>query len=622
MRLASFWNSQPHRLVVLSGAGMFWKRLFVLLNLALLVAASAALPDDLPLLVILDETGQSREGVPVLRLHSSADRIRDALLRGFSGRWLRLFRLEQNYLHKKGGPAPEPGYLLLSSQEGGFPRFGFYLGGEDKRHAAYVDLHRNSDAIGRLGAMDQIFPHELAHVMVQQLAGKPPTGGANQIHAIGVRTDPVIAFQEGFAESIQIMALDDPETNAASRAAAADPRASDAAMARLQAYQRELTARWAPATRSRMTFVLWFSGTEQSLRYHAVKANGFARAPQLPEHMLAHGDPYAAYLLENILPGSPADPPRSAARMLSTEGVVSALFYRLANSERLQKSYRDDLFYAQFEVRHDQVAPMENFYLKLFHALHAHKSQDTVQVIAAYKTEFPDEAETVDAVVREVLLGQPLPSAAPLWLANRDFSTGTSLFDQFRRAPRPHTFDLNAASVVDLLSVQGVDLRTANAIVAHAPYAGLDDLRRVPGISTSLIERFQHMAAEMSSRKTSQEDVESHFPLREILLSYLWRALFFVAASGVAGAMLYSLIRRVRWYRAALNAIAASLICLLLGWVVTGPLLAASVVLLLFGLPAALWRFWRQRSWQAALRVFLAWLAAVLPSATVQQPLF
>ncbi len=599
-----------------------WKRLFVLPYLVLLVAASAALPDDLPLLVILDETGQSREGVPVLRLHPAASATRDALLHGFSLRWLRLFHLEQIYLHKKGDPAPEPVYLLLSSQEGGFPRFGFYLGDADKRHAAYVDLHRNSDVIGRLGAMDQIFPHELAHVMVQQLAGKPPTGGANQIHAIGVRTDPVIAFQEGFAESIQVMALDDPETNAASRAAAADTRARDAALAHLRAYQRELTARWAPTARQRMTFVLWFSSTEQSLRYHAVKANAFARAPQLPEHILATGDPYAAYLLENILPGSPADPPRSAARMLSTEGVVSALFYRLAMSEPLQKSYRDDSFYAQFEVRGDQVAPVENFYLKLFHVLHAHKPQDTQQVIAAYKTEFPDEAETVDAVVREVMLGQPLPSAPPLWLANRDFSTGTSLFDQFRRAPRTHTFDLNAASVVDLLGVAGMDLPAANAIVAHAPYAALDDLRRVPEIYPALIERFRQMSAEMNSIRTSQEDVETRFPLREILLSYVWRAVFFVVVTSLAGAVLFRSVRSVRWYRAAMNALAASLICLLLGWIVTGPWLASSVVLLLFGLPAALWQFWRHRSWQAALRVFLAWLAAVLPSAIVQQPLF
>jgi hypothetical protein len=588
----------------------------------LLLAATAALPADPPLLVLLGETGQSRDGIPVLRLHPDGDRIRDALLRGFSARWLRLYHLEQMYLHKKGGPAPEPAYLLLSSQEGGFPRFGFYLGAEDKRHAAYVDLHRNSDVSGYLGAMDQIFPHELAHVMVQQLAGAPPPGGSNQIHAIGVRTDPVIAFQEGFAESIQIMALDDPETNAASRAAAVDPRAREAALARLRAYQRELTARWAPAPRLRMSFVLWFSATEQSLRYHAVKANAFARAPQLPARLLVPGDPYAAYLLENILPGGAADPPRSAARMFSTEGVVSAFFYRWATSKLLQQKYRDATFYAQFDALRDQVAPLENLYLKLFHVLHARKPQNTIQLIAAYKAEFPDESEAVDAVVREVLLGQPLPSVPPLWLANRDFSTGTSLFDQFRRVPRPHTFDLNTASVVDLLTVPGVDLSKANAIVAGAPYAMLDDLRRVPGFSPALAERFRRMAAEMDSMRASQEDVEARFPLREILLSYVWRAVFFLLATALAGAILFRFIRQVRWYRAALNGLAASLMCLLPGWIAAGPFLAAAAVLLLFGLPAALWQLWRQRSAQQAIRVLLAWLAAVLPAVLVQTPLF
>jgi hypothetical protein len=592
------------------------------LLLVFLLAATAAMPADSPLLVILEETGQSRGGVPVLRLHPKGDAIRDSLLRGFSGRWLHLYHLEQVYLWKKGGPAPEPAYLLLSSQEGGFPRFGFYLGAEDKRGAAFVDLHRSSGVSGYLGAMDQIFPHELAHIMVQQLAGAPPSGGSNQVHAIGVCTDPVMAYQEGFAESIQVMALDDPETIADSRAAAADPRAREVALARFRDYQRELSARWAPASRQRITFVLWFSGAEQSLRYHAVKANAFARAPQLPARLLVPGDPYAAYLLDNILPGSATDPPRSAARMLSTEGVISALFYRWATSEKLQQKFRDAAFYEQFGARREQIAPLENFYLKLFHVLHARKPQDTAPLIAAYKSEFPDEAEAVDTVVREVMLGQPMPSAAPLWLANRDFSTGSSLFDQLRRAPRPHTFDLNAASVVDLLTVPGVDLATANAIVAGAPYATLADLRRVPGFSPALAERFRRMAEEMNSVKTSQEDLESHLPLRAILLSYVWRALFVLLGTALLGAIFYRLLCRVRWYRAALNALAASFLCLLLGWTAASPLAAGTIVLLVFGLPAALWELWRQRSTQQAILVFLAWMAALLPAVLVQTPLF
>ncbi|MCL5288187.1 MAG: hypothetical protein M1453_09375 [Acidobacteria bacterium] len=75
-------------------------------TLALLLAARVVLPSDTPLLVVIDETGQSRDGVPVLRLHAAGGGTRDALLRGFSARWLRLFRLEQIYLHKKCGRAP------------------------------------------------------------------------------------------------------------------------------------------------------------------------------------------------------------------------------------------------------------------------------------------------------------------------------------------------------------------------------------------------------------------------------------------------------------------------------------------------------------------------------------
>jgi hypothetical protein len=57
----------------------------------------------------------------------------------------------------------------------------------------------------------------------------------------------------------------------------------------------------------------------------------------------------------------------------------------------------------------------------------------------------------------------PQPAPPPLLVVLTD--TGrerdglpvyTTLFDQFRALPRRHTFDLNAASLVDLLTVEGV----------------------------------------------------------------------------------------------------------------------------------------------------------------------
>jgi hypothetical protein len=80
-----------------------------------------------PLLVVLTDTGKIRDGYPVLRHHPDDARIASVLSRGFSGKILRLYRLEQTYLERAARIRPEPAYLLFSNHQGGFPRFGFYL---------------------------------------------------------------------------------------------------------------------------------------------------------------------------------------------------------------------------------------------------------------------------------------------------------------------------------------------------------------------------------------------------------------------------------------------------------------------------------------------------------------
>ena len=142
------------------------------------------------------------------------------------------------------GRAPEPAYLLLSDRQGGFPQFGFYLDGVKKADAGWVDLHRRSTLAGRFGAMDQIFPHELLHVIVRQLAGEPRESGGNQMHAIGVRTDPVNAFSEGFAEHVQVMSVDDPDAVPETAALREDGDALARAEREFAGYGRELAARF------------------------------------------------------------------------------------------------------------------------------------------------------------------------------------------------------------------------------------------------------------------------------------------------------------------------------------------------------------------------------------------
>lgn len=593
-----------------------------------------------PLLGVLRDTGTTRDGVPVYAAHPDAARYVAGLTRGMSGRLLRLYALEQHYLQVKKGIEPEPAYLLVSNNQGGFPRFGFYLGASDKRTAGYVDLEANLRIGGRFGAMDQIFPHELGHVILVQLAGPPQRGGSNQMHAIGVRTDRCNAFNEGFAEHLQVMAIDDADALAETRALLHDGFFERRAAMQLREYTAEVTGIWPMPGRRRIAFPLWFSGSEQALRYYAVKANAFARQPSIPDRLL-HADPYGAYLLENILPGRPSDPPKNASQLASTEGVVAALFVRWVTDAEIQAIRREPAFYEPFGVAVADVMPLENAYLKLFHSMFVTHPTDLQETIAGYEATFPDEAPALARIVRAVMPGRSFGPAPAIWLANDGFQVGTSLFDQFRSQPRVHVFDLNAASVTDLVAVAGVSPQLANEIRRSAPYASLDDLRRVKGTDPSLVRRFRAMQARSQQLRDDPTEEESRLSLASILRPYLIRLAVLIVVAGLLGAAAYRLAVAQTWYRAILDGIAAATVGALFEIALDLPAGMAAIIgpLLLFGLPAALYcvvfpgrtrpRLAARRPHaepptrlRVALAVLFAWLLAPLPLVLLLTPHF
>jgi hypothetical protein len=572
---------------------------------------AAALP---PQLVVLVPAGPGGGAVPVLNRRPPGDLDR-LLARGFSGRLLRLYAMEQEYLRRETGATPEPAYLLLSDRQGGFPRFGFVLEGARKPDAGYVDLHRGSTPAGRFGAMDQIFPHELLHVIVRQLAGEPRESGANQVHAIGVRTDPVTAFQEGFAEHVQIMCVDDPDAHPATRALRDDGAVRARAELEFDRYRRGVGRRAALGSPSELRFLLWFSSAEQVMRYHAVKANLYARQAPIPERLLDRGDRYAAYLFANVIPGEARDPVKAPGVLLSTEGVIAHLFWRWATDTSLQHQYRDDAFYARFGVAASEIDPLDNAYLKIFHAIRAGRAGDTVSFLRSYIKAFPDEALFVQQVALASLGGQDGPVAPEIWLANPHLRTGTSLFDQFRALPRLHTFDANAASMLDWLAVPGVTPQTAARLLKAAPYADSAALIAEARREGSLPQEIARMEASMSELLGAADDGES-LSFAPLIRSYVWRLLAYLLLAATAGAALAHRLCEVRWRWALPCGVLSATLVFALAWVVVSPAwwpLAAPVVA--GGLPAAAWAGLRQRSWREASLAGIAWLAASLPAA-------
>jgi len=565
-------------------------------------------------IVILVPNGDTRDGLPVMRRHPASDAASAVLTRGYSARLLRLYALEQEYLRRKSAIPPEPAYLVLSERQGGFAKFGFYLGDQKKPDVGWIDLHRNSRLSGRFGSVDQIFPHELLHVIVRQLAGPPRISGSNQIHAVAVRTDPSVAFNEGLAEHAQVMAIDDPDAVDDTRSLPDRRDIQARADREFAAFARDLTSRWRPVEPSRLRFFLWFGQAEQVQRYYAVKSNLFARQPSIPPTLLTT-DPYCAYLLQSVMPGAADGATKPANLVLSTEGGVAHLFWRLVTNDSLQQRYRSEEFYAQFGVAPQDVTPLENVYLKLFSVLHDVRPSTAAEALRGWTRVHPDDALDVDRIARAALLGQDLPAMPEIWLANEAFHTGTSLYDQFRALPRPHTFDANAAVPLDWLAVPDVTGDLATRLVGGAPYASLDALIATPGLPAPVRARIAAMATAMTQVVSQERHDEEALDVWAIVRTYLLRLVAVVFVATAAGAWLARLAGVSAYWTAALIALSATALVISLAWVITSPAwyrIAAPVVL--GGAPSAVWHLTRKRGIRSASLALVTWAVAATPA--------
>jgi hypothetical protein len=209
-----------------------------------------------------------------------------------------------------------------------------------------------------------------------------------------------------------------------------------------------------------------------------------------------------------------------------------------------------------------------------------------------------------------------LPDAPELWLLNDALMTGTSLFDQYRALPRPHTFDANAATWLDWLSVPGVTREQAEALLAGAPYVSMAALQTSAPVA--LQPRIATMAEAMKRLLSRAADDEESLSLTTILLSYVWRLLGIIAVTTVLGAGLARLVGARRIWTAALIALTASVLVIAFAWVINSPAwypFAAPVAL--GGVPWMVWRAIRGRPLAAIAQPLIVWALAAAPALMV-----
>jgi DNA uptake protein ComE-like DNA-binding protein len=189
-------------------------------------------------------------------------------------------------------------WLLLSREEGGFPRQGFWLqedGGTRWVAEPYVDLVVDADSVAD-GTFEEIFAHELGHVFLRRLIGDLPEGFSRTPHHSFSITDQQTAFDEGWATHFQPL------------------------VRRLTRNERLRSLDQGVETR---TFVpLWMHHLDRHYRVEGVRQNLFVhRAVAWP----GAGDAVERRELSTMFDCARL---KNASQMLASEGVLATFFFR------------------------------------------------------------------------------------------------------------------------------------------------------------------------------------------------------------------------------------------------------------------------------------------------------
>jgi hypothetical protein len=313
---------------------------------------------------------------------------------------------------------------------------------------------------------------------------------------------------------------------------------------------------------------LWLSRLDQQLRTDGVKRNLFIHRKALPAAALQlDPDRYQLYLDSETSVDFLSDELKNAQEMMASEGVIATLFYRFVNDDRLRNQYHEAGFYQPFlapgvsmaEIK-NVISPYENVNLKLFAAMRKVAAQSVnthqpliIEIVDAYASLFPEEAEAIYGVFLQTTRGvtasqelatafegaaiagrrgdmeafrqRALPAFAllkatteqvahgklalganlgpELWVLNSGFKIAPAVWERDRTLPL--TLNLNTATEAELMTLPGVDLATAQRLVAERRTRGffksLDELRAAAGLSPGLAKSLVEMSAQMQREK-------------------------------------------------------------------------------------------------------------------------
>lgn len=397
-----------------------------------------------------------------------------------------------------------PNILYISDNVGGFSRTGISLKEENEyveyKNINFVDLILNDEVLqnGDLG----IFSHELAHVMMENIIPNMNRHSkSSKPHGSMGITDYFMAFIEGWSEHFERLVYENIDYYK-------------------NIYEKSLHY-------DKQILKLWNCNIDSEMRINGIHKNKYIYKKLLPQIDISNVDIEDVIIAHHTSDIYDRTKLLNPQEMMSSEGVIGTLFYRISSSKVLQNNYINKDIVNNFcirdipgDVRVENVfTPFENVILKNFWVWNSIKdnlnegSIPFIEHMKGWCRCFPEDKDEIINIFITTTLGQTVDKelgkiyeelsyegmignmdnfiqllgeyrnklsdlcekvknegiaidnliGPELWIENKDILIPKVLWDKSSR--KPLMININTASLYELMSLNDISYSEAEKIL-------------------------------------------------------------------------------------------------------------------------------------------------------------
>ncbi len=501
-------------------------------------------------IILMEPTGNMVENLPEMKIIQDTSTLYKTVINNitssFVDEFINFYFIAQTYLKNQNKlDKIEPAYLALTQKEGGFAKFGFSVLIDDenilKKETPYIDItkDRAKSPVNKLMSFTQLYPHEMGHVFFHLLCEKDTIDNNTKsvnIHYFSLITDYATALNEGFAEHIENVSRYYEKNEAIIAGISEDTKKIETrSKLAIAGFKRDFIYPFRLGY-YKATMISWYQKYEDYKRYKQAFTGDIRYKNESIE--LSSVQDWISYRNSGVQPDKLKK--RNLVQLHSTEGAISSFFTLLSTSKLINK-YKDFSFYKPFladttlanSAPEEVFSPMENQFIKYFYVLNkfvtANNSQKSqfIDFIEGYLHSFPSEADELKKIYKqtfEIEYTNNLPP--PLWIFVKDYEHRLLALDPFGAITAPmYTFDLNAAEIEDLLTINGFQQADAQKIIAFREkeglFSGFEQLKTIPGLSKNAFQKITFAKFDQNYFETAFENYELKLNISDLLITPL-----------------------------------------------------------------------------------------------------